>query len=736
MHPEHNFAKDITTVFNSDLRDDLKYDVVCRMVSEMLDAASVSMLIFNSKLDRLACMGGYVSPTHVFLSGDEVIKADILKNIQIFNFFVSAYYKKDKTDLYRNFTSSCICGGGGNHANSEKFYGLHEKWQNEPIYQKIFNSIKAALRDDTYKIDNSSVSGQFFEQLLRHSEGFAAEEKVFDLENSNKVPVANHYFNALKRVGLSLNNNSYYIGLPLFATERYWGVLRIIIAKTDVKDIIKTGPGRDNLSLTSVYTERLRNFAQLISLHLETSYYLNGYKTLSTLDVNRQNLNIICEGISGILNCSGAMIRLKSDYSETIEMAGYSASLTDYINFINSDDWINRKSGNKIFSTSIVDIFANEKYDNCELTAINFRIRDPEFSTFDTNEYYFDSNKDLRKRLNIRTLVDFEPPYNEQLLSLNISEIAVFLMPYVNKGYVILTNSKYRPFTMADIEMVSLAVKRIGLEIKHNQDLAEKIELQRQEAFFSSMHIIVHQVGSLVSTASNQAYNLLRHRIFKIKSPEQGLDSFDLDHFKKRVAELNFVVSQSKRQLLRSKRLIELGGKDEIICQNGRIDDFRRYLVNKCKDFEPSAFAEKRLHVWLVDKGEGIRGLDIDESLLDEVIYNLLDNAIKYSYDAAEMKRRGINFDENNYASEGNILMTYENMYDKVIIKITNWGPPVAPDERLQIFTKHYRGTNSKAIVGSGIGLYLVKRIVEALKGKVELEVVRDKITFTLEFIR
>ena len=101
-----------------------------------------------------------------------------------------------------------------------------------------------------------------------------------------------------------------------------------------------------------------------------------------------------------------------------------------------------------------------------------------------------------------------------------------------------------------------------------------------------------------------------------------------------------------------------------------------------------------------------------------------------------EMKRHGINHDELVFYSEGNILVTYDNKFDKAIIKVRNWGPPVAPDERLQIFTKHYRGANSKTVVGSGIGLYLVKRIVSAMNGKVDLEVVKDRITFTLEFNR
>ncbi|MBI4853255.1 MAG: GHKL domain-containing protein [Acidobacteria bacterium] len=100
--------------------------------------------------------------------------------------------------------------------------------------------------------------------------------------------------------------------------------------------------------------------------------------------------------------------------------------------------------------------------------------------------------------------------------------------------------------------------------------------------------------------------------------------------------------------------------------------------------------------------------LQIDENALVQALINLVDNAIKYS-----------NEDKNI-----SVKLTLEKEY--VSISISDRGVGIAKDEQAKIFEKFYR-VNTRCshihdIKGSGLGLSIVKHVVDAHCGKVTLE--------------
>lgn len=96
----------------------------------------------------------------------------------------------------------------------------------------------------------------------------------------------------------------------------------------------------------------------------------------------------------------------------------------------------------------------------------------------------------------------------------------------------------------------------------------------------------------------------------------------------------------------------------------------------------------------------------VDLSFLQEVIDNLIDNAIKYTPEGGE------------------IWVNARGDGDKVVINVTDTGIGVSPDDAAHIFQKFYRVDNSQTrqIGGTGLGLYLVKQRVEAMNGRVWVE--------------
>jgi two-component system, NtrC family, sensor histidine kinase KinB len=98
----------------------------------------------------------------------------------------------------------------------------------------------------------------------------------------------------------------------------------------------------------------------------------------------------------------------------------------------------------------------------------------------------------------------------------------------------------------------------------------------------------------------------------------------------------------------------------------------------------------------------------IDSKRFNQVITNLLTNAVKYSPEGG-----GI---------EVNVKAAPEA--DKLRVQISDRGIGVSPEERERVFDRGYRGARAKALVaqGLGLGLYICRLVVEAHGGKIGVE--------------
>jgi signal transduction histidine kinase len=96
-----------------------------------------------------------------------------------------------------------------------------------------------------------------------------------------------------------------------------------------------------------------------------------------------------------------------------------------------------------------------------------------------------------------------------------------------------------------------------------------------------------------------------------------------------------------------------------------------------------------------------IRG---DQKLLFQAFSNLLSNAIKYSPDGSLIK----------------ISATAEPGWISVAIEDRGVGIPEKDVERL--FERYFRGSNVSGIVGTGVGLYLVKTVIDLHGGEIAVE--------------
>jgi signal transduction histidine kinase len=123
------------------------------------------------------------------------------------------------------------------------------------------------------------------------------------------------------------------------------------------------------------------------------------------------------------------------------------------------------------------------------------------------------------------------------------------------------------------------------------------------------------------------------------------------------------------------------------------------------------ANAKTRQMELVYDKPDNCPIMDIDEGKIRQVIMNFIDNAIYYSHPDTKI----------------NINLIVDN--GEVLFTVKDTGIGVPKSERDQLFTKFYRASNAKKTRpdGTGVGLFLAKKIVDDHDGDVVFDSVEGK---------
>ena len=158
-----------------------------------------------------------------------------------------------------------------------------------------------------------------------------------------------------------------------------------------------------------------------------------------------------------------------------------------------------------------------------------------------------------------------------------------------------------------------------------------------------------------------------------------------------------------------SQRLLQLV---EDVIQISQLDEEKTSYVwepvdvyQVCKNaFESLKEKAKRLNVHLYICGERMK-MEAVRTLLEEAIYNVCDNAIKYNRNDGSVS----------------VFLTQTAQEIQIVVKDTGVGIPKEDQDR--VFERFYRvdKSHSKEIGGTGLGLSIVKHAVGALKGSVML---------------
>ncbi|MDD5109813.1 MAG: HAMP domain-containing sensor histidine kinase [Patescibacteria group bacterium] len=143
-------------------------------------------------------------------------------------------------------------------------------------------------------------------------------------------------------------------------------------------------------------------------------------------------------------------------------------------------------------------------------------------------------------------------------------------------------------------------------------------------------------------------------------------------------------------------------GTLEIVCKRHLLAEIERGIVGTIDRLKPMA-EDKKVALRDTVKLDGKRAMTGDLAKISQVVENMIENAIVYTPAGGKVHVRA-GSDEHNFT-----------------VAVTDSGIGIPPGEQAKVFSKYFRASNARATTstGSGIGLYLGRRYIEAQHGKI-----------------
>jgi signal transduction histidine kinase len=190
-----------------------------------------------------------------------------------------------------------------------------------------------------------------------------------------------------------------------------------------------------------------------------------------------------------------------------------------------------------------------------------------------------------------------------------------------------------------------------------------------------------------------------------------GITQDEKNEYAKAISEAARKLAQLITNILKLNKL-----ENQQIFPQPKEFDLGEQLCESLLGFE-DAWEDKNLEIE-TDMEENVR-IKSDPELLSLVWNNLISNAVKFT------------------PHGGRIGLSLKTEGGSVVVQVCDTGCGMKPETGVHIFEKFYQGDTSHATQGNGLGLALVKRVVDILNGEISVQSVYGQgSTFTVKFKR
>lgn len=259
---------------------------------------------------------------------------------------------------------------------------------------------------------------------------------------------------------------------------------------------------------------------------------------------------------------------------------------------------------------------------------------------------------------------------------------------------VIAANDPDRVMTDEKLPLAEVLAERAALAIENAKLYTEQVEARRKVEDLSRLK------DEFLSIASHE----LRTPVTSIKGYTQLAKTLIRENDLATSEEyLDIALDQIDRM---SRLILELLDVSRI--ETGRLQIRREPIAwsNFVRDVvhrHHTAFSDRHFKV---DAEDGERVINGDRDRLEQVLGNLLENAVKYSPEGSD------------------ISVDVDDRGDHVVTAVSDRGMGIPADELGQVFERFHRGrhVSSTNYGGLGLGLYITKQIVERHGGQIWVE--------------
>lgn len=272
------------------------------------------------------------------------------------------------------------------------------------------------------------------------------------------------------------------------------------------------------------------------------------------------------------------------------------------------------------------------------------------------------------------------------------------------KIIVDINGKRHNPFGRTQIMEETLdAMKRIT-----QGDFSVVMKVDQHDPF-SELAESVNKMARGLGTMENLRQDFIANVSHEIQSPLTSISGFAELLRNKEISEeervhyIDIIEAESKRLSKLSDNLLKLSSLDAeatpLSFSSFRLD---KQIQNSLLMLEPQ-WADKNLDFSLELQPVHISG---DENLMAQVWINLLHNSIKFTPDS------------------GTINITINNDDTWVTCHIADNGIGISEEDKLHIFERFYKvdKARDRSFGGNGLGLSLVKKIIELHKGTIQVE--------------
>lgn len=242
--------------------------------------------------------------------------------------------------------------------------------------------------------------------------------------------------------------------------------------------------------------------------------------------------------------------------------------------------------------------------------------------------------------------------------------------------------------------VLTYKIRQLEKQTREREERANTVKL-----YDTLLNSLSHELRTPIATIIGATDNL--------QSNSHNLSSRNREDLLGEISKASFRLNQQVENLLNMSRL-------ETGLLKPKLDwcDVSEVIYEVIKRVEENGVSQKLS----IKINPNIPLFKIDKVMLDQIIYNLVYNATRYT------------------APDDIIEIAASNVLDKLQLVIADSGGGFPESEIDNVFDKFYRLKNSKT-GGTGLGLSIVKGFTEALNGKVHLENLQNGgARFTLEF--